>query len=78
VLPVEARLYDSSGREVDGAGFAAAEGGVCRMTLPTNLDDANGEYRLVCRDRASGMVAERRIFRGRLPWWKKLLRKAAK
>ena len=78
VLPVEVRLYDSSNREIDGAGFAAAEGGVCRMTVPLNLDDAPGEYRLVCRDRASGLAAEKRIFRGRLPWWKKALRKMAK
>jgi hypothetical protein len=78
VLPVEVRLYDSSGRELDGAGFAAAEGGVCKMTIPTNLDDAAGEYRLVCRDRASGLVAEARIFRGRLPWWKRTLRRITK
>jgi hypothetical protein len=78
VLPVEVRLYDSSSREIDGAGFAAAEGGVCRMTVPLNFDDAPGEYRLVCRDRASGLAAEKRIFRGRLPWWKKTLRKMTK
>jgi hypothetical protein len=78
VLPVEIRLYDSSGREIDGAGFAAAEGGVCRMEIPVNVNDASGEYRLVCRDRASGLVAERRIFRGRLPWWKKAWRKIAR
>jgi hypothetical protein len=78
VLPVEVRLYDSSSREIDGAGFAAAEGGVCRMTVPLNFDDAPGEYRLVCRDRASGLVTEKRIFRGRLPWWKKTLRRLAK
>ena len=78
VLPVEIRLYDSSGREIDGAGFAAAEGGVCRMEIPVNMNDAPGEYRLVCRDRASGLVAESRIFRGRLPWWKKVWRKIAR
>jgi hypothetical protein len=78
VLPVEIRLYDSSGRELDGAGFAAAEGGVFRMEIPTNLNDAAGEYRLVCRDRASGLVSERRIFRGRLPWWKKMWRKISR
>lgn len=77
VLPVEARLYDSSGRELDGAGYAAAEDGVCRMTVPLNLDDAPGEYRLVCRDRASGLVAEKRIFRGKLPWFKKVWRRLA-
>lgn len=78
VLPVEARLYDAAGREIDGAGYAAAEGGTCRLEVPLNLDDPPGEYRLVCRDRASGLTAEKRIFRGRLPWWKKAWRKLAR
>ena len=75
VLPVEVRLYDAMGAELDGAGFAAAENGVCRMRIRTNLDDAPGEYRLVCRDRASGLTVTRRIFRGKLPWWKRLWRR---
>jgi hypothetical protein len=48
------------------------------MAIPVNFDDASGEYRLVCRDRASGMVAEKRIFRGKLPWFKRVLRKLVK
>ena len=75
VLPVEVRLYDAAGAELDGAGFAAAEGGVCRLRIRTNLDDAPGEYRLVCRDRASGLVVTRPVFRGRLTWWKRLVRR---
>ena len=72
VLPVEVRLYDSAGVELDGAGYAAAENGVCRMHIQTNLDDAPGEYRLVCRDRASGLEVSRTIRRGERPWWKRL------
>jgi hypothetical protein len=78
VMPVEVRLYDPSGRELDGAGYAAAVGGVCRMKIPLNVDDPPGEYRLVCRDRASGLVTEKRIFRGRLPWWKRAWRRFAR
>lgn len=58
-LPVEIRIFDAAGTELDGAGFACAEGGVCTMTVPTNLNDAPGGYRVVCRDRASGIVREK-------------------
>ena len=61
LLPVEVRLYDAAGRELDGAGFVCAEGGVAKIDIPTNLDDAPGAYHLVCRDRASGLSVERRI-----------------
>ena len=60
-LPVEIRVYDAAGRELDGAGYACAEGGVYTLTIPTNLNDAPGGYRVVCRDRASGIVREARI-----------------
>ena len=63
LLPVEVRLYNAAGREFDGAGFAAAEGGVCELEILTNLDDPVGDYRLVCRDRASGLKVEK-IIRG--------------
>ena len=33
------------------------------MDILTNLDDAAGDYRLVCRDRASGLSTERSIRR---------------
>jgi len=55
LLPVEIRVYDAKGRELDGAGFACAEGGVCRLKVRTNLDDALGSYRVICRDLASGL-----------------------
>ena len=55
LLPVELRVYDGAGRELDGAGYACAEGGVAKARVLTNLDDAPGDYRVVCRDRASGL-----------------------
>ena len=57
-LPVEIRVYDAAGAELDGAGFACAEGGVCTLAVRTNLNDAPGGYRVVCRDRASGILKE--------------------
>ena len=57
-LPVEIRVYDSAGAELDGAGFACAEDGVCTLSVRTNLNDAPGGYRVSCRDRASGIVRE--------------------
>ena len=58
LLPAEIRLFDAAGRELDGAGWVCLQGGVCAMDILTNLDDAAGDYRLVCRDRASGLSAE--------------------
>ena len=57
-LPVEIRVYDAAGAELDGAGFACAEGGVCTLAVRTNVNDASGDYRVVCRDRASGIAKE--------------------
>ena len=57
-LPVEVRVYDAGGAELDGAGFACADGGVCTLSVRTNVNDAPGGYRVVCRDRASGIVKE--------------------
>ena len=74
VLPVEVRLRDAHGQELDGAGYAAAEDGVCKLRIRTNLDDPEGEYCLVCRDRASGLTVTKKIFRGKLSWWKRLFR----
>ena len=59
LLPVEIRVYDAAGRELDGAGYACAKDGVCKITVRTNLNDAPGAYRVVCRDRASGLTCER-------------------
>ena len=58
LLPVEVRLFDSAGREIDGGGYVCAEGGVAKVSFITNVDDADGAYRLVCKDRASGLVKE--------------------
>ena len=61
LLPAEIRLYDAAGREIDGAGWVCLQGGTCTVDFLTNLNDAQGDYRLVCRDRASGLAVERRI-----------------
>lgn len=63
ILPVEIRLYDAAGAELDGAGYLAAEDGVAKIAIRTNLNDAPGAYRLVFRDRASGLVEERKVER---------------
>ena len=55
LLPVDIRVCDASGRELDGLGYACAEGGVAKVIVQTNLDDAPGAYEIVCRDRASGL-----------------------
>ncbi len=56
LLPVEIRVTNAAGRELDGAGYACAENGVCRLKMFANLDDAPGAYRITCRDRASGLT----------------------
>ena len=56
-LPVEVRVFDAAGQELDGAGYACAEGGVCKLAVRKNRNDAPGGYRIVCRDRASGVVS---------------------
>ena len=61
LLPAEIRLYDAAGREIDGAGWVCLQGGVCTVEFLTNLNDATGDYRIVCRDRASGFTAERTV-----------------
>ena len=57
-LPVEIRVYDANGSELDGAGYVCAVDGVCALKIRTNLNDAEGSYRVVCRDRASGLTCE--------------------
>ena len=49
------------GKELDGAGWVCLEDGTCTVEILTNLDDAPGAYRLVCRDRATGLTVERSI-----------------
>lgn len=61
LLPVEISVFDAQGRELDGAGAACAEDGVARLDLTLNLDDPNGTYTVWCRDRASGLTAEKKI-----------------
>lgn len=58
LLPVEMRVYAPDGDEVDGGGYFAAEGGVAKMRVTVRLDDPEGAYRVVCRDRASGLSKE--------------------
>jgi hypothetical protein len=60
-LPVEVRIYDAAGRELDGAGYACAVDGVCELGVATNLNDPPGGYRVVCRDRASGLSRTARV-----------------
>ena len=60
-LPVEIRIFDAAGQELDGAGYACAEDGVCKLTICTNLNDPPGGYHVVCRDRASGIVVRCRF-----------------
>ena len=59
LLPAEIRLYDAAGREIDGAGWVCLSGGTCTVEFVTNLNDADGDYKIVCRDRASGFATER-------------------
>ncbi|MDD4025209.1 MAG: hypothetical protein PHN85_04720 [Kiritimatiellae bacterium] len=61
LLPVEVRVYDATGCELDGAGWACAEDGVCCLAVQTKLNDPPGQYRIVCVDRASGFTATRKV-----------------
>lgn len=51
-LPVEVRLFDSAGDEIDGGGYICVEGGVGGIVFRTNLDDAPGDYRVVVKNLA--------------------------
>ena len=75
LLPVEIRVYDAAGRELDGAGYACAENGVCELSVATNLDDAEGDYRVVCRDRASGLSGTAVVRLAGRSWWKRIFGK---
>lgn len=55
LLPVEVRLFDAKGTEIDGGGWFCAEDGAVSVRLMANIDDPQGAYTLVCRDRASGL-----------------------
>lgn len=65
LLPVEIRVYDSNGAELDGAGYLAAEDGIAKISALCNPDDALGDYRVSCRDRASGLAVEKTVPRTR-------------
>ena len=56
-LPVEIRVRDASGRELDGAGWACAVDGVASLSVPLNVDDPQGRYSVSARDVASGLSA---------------------
>ena len=53
--PVEMSVSDAAGRRRDGLDYLCAEDGVATASLPLNLNDAPGDYTVVCRDRASGL-----------------------
>ncbi len=59
LLPVEMRVFDASGRELDGAGYTCAEDGICTLDVLTNLNDPDGVYRVTAKDRASGLTIEK-------------------
>lgn len=61
LLPVEIRLFDSTGKELDGGGYACAEDGICTLEVLTNLNDPAGEYRVTAKDRASGLTVEKKF-----------------
>ena len=61
LLPAEIRLFDANGKEIDGAGFVCAKNGICALDVQTNLNDPSGNWRLWCRDRASGLTKECQI-----------------
>lgn len=63
LLPVEIRIRDASGRELDGAGFACARDGVCELSVGTNLNDPPGSYSVTFRDRSSGATVRRSVRR---------------
>ena len=48
-------------RFCDCAGYACAVDGVCTLKVRTNLNDPEGSYRVVCRDRASGLTCEQPV-----------------
>lgn len=59
LLPVEIRLFDAQGKEIDGGGYACAENGICELEFQTNLNDPAGNYKIFCRDRASGLTCSK-------------------
>ena len=61
LIPLEMALQDAAGRLLVGCRQTVAENGVCRLRLRTNVNDASGGYRLVCREGASGRKAVRQI-----------------
>ena len=42
-LPAEVRVFDASGRELDGAGWCCAVDGAASLSVPVNADDPQGE-----------------------------------
>ena len=57
VVPVEVRITDSLGREVEGSGFYAARGG--GLTIPIDIapNDAAGVWTIAVRELASGSTS---------------------
>jgi len=61
LLPVEIHLLDPSGREIDGSGWTCAEDGRATAEIRLNVEGLDGNCKLVCRDRASGLSYEAQI-----------------
>ena len=56
-LPAEVRVFDTAGRELDGAGWCCVVDGVAELLVPVNVDDPPGGYAVSARDLASGKSA---------------------
>lgn len=58
LLPGELRLFDPQGNEIDGGGYVCVENGRCDLDFQTNLNSPAGAYKIVAKDRASGLTSE--------------------
>ena len=61
LLPVEVRLFDSNGAEIDGGGYICAENGSCSLEFQTNVNGPKGIYKVTGKDRASGRTVEKTV-----------------
>lgn len=59
--PVEVCVKDAAGNRIDGIDYLCAVDGVATASVPLNINDAKGAYRVSCRDRASGFTANSEI-----------------
>ena len=59
LLPVEVRITDPEGRTLDGSGFECAVDGKFAKEYFISVNDRAGRWKIVCKDRASGLTAVR-------------------